>query len=362
MVAQRPRAADPDEDLRPVALGQQVTDIPLLVAMTPMHERVLAEHVPDRLAQRLAAVDHEQDRLLRVEAAVDEVGEQHGHQRRVLRRAFPQPERDLHALSADPERDDVRALSDLEPVEHHHRQARVIQPAAHQLTERGAGALDEQLRHRRLRRRARFLLDALADRLADHLVLAGRDAGEHPVHHRPRERVTISEVLVALDGQFVLVVSRADPRTVNRNAPTAERHRPVLVTVTLRRPVGVVLVLRAHDLVDFALHQLMHDAETETNAQREQPLPRCPNELAECLLNLRRQRQLRRLPGRDDLRAGYLLHGGPPVPDGLGLATTNAPNRSGRAGRTASNFYELPDNLGTTAPGLLAAVSIDPVG
>jgi hypothetical protein len=27
------------------------------------------------------------------------------------------------------------------------------------------------------------------------------------------------------------------------------------------------------------------------------------------------------------------------------LATTNAPNRSGRAGRTASNFYELPDNL-----------------
>ncbi|MGA8335221.1 MAG: hypothetical protein WB761_10785, partial [Solirubrobacteraceae bacterium] len=40
-----------------------------------------------------------------------------------------------------------------------------------------------------------------------------------------------------------------------------------------------------------------------------------------------------------------LLHGGPPVPDGLGLATTNAPNRSGRAGRTASNFYELPDNL-----------------
>ena len=48
---------------------------------------------------------------------------------------------------------------------------------------------------------------------------------------------------------------------------------------------------------------------------------------------------------RGDLRSGYLLHGGPPVPDGLGLATTNAPNRSGRAGRTASNFYELPGNL-----------------
>jgi hypothetical protein len=31
------------------------------------------------------------------------------------------------------------------------------------------------------------------------------------------------------------------------------------------------------------------------------------------------------------------------------LATTNAPNRSGRAGRTASNFYELPGNLGISA-------------
>jgi hypothetical protein len=42
------------------------------------------------------------------------------------------------------------------------------------------------------------------------------------------------------------------------------------VSVTLRRPVGVVVALRADDLIDFALHQLMHDAETETNAQREQ--------------------------------------------------------------------------------------------
>ena len=53
------------------------------------------------------------------------------------------------------------------PVEHHHRQAHVIQPAAHQLAQRGPGPLDEQLRHRALRRRARLLLDLLTDRLAD---------------------------------------------------------------------------------------------------------------------------------------------------------------------------------------------------
>ena len=31
--------------------------------------------------------------------------------------------------------------------------------------------------------------------LADHGELARRDAGEHPVHHRPGQRVAVSEVL-----------------------------------------------------------------------------------------------------------------------------------------------------------------------
>ena len=65
-----------------------------------MHERVLAEDVLDRPAQRLAAVDDEQDRLLGIKAAVDEVGEQRPGERRVLGRAFPEPERDLDAVGA----------------------------------------------------------------------------------------------------------------------------------------------------------------------------------------------------------------------------------------------------------------------
>jgi hypothetical protein len=44
-----------------------------LVAVTPMDQRVLAEDLLDRAAQRLAAVDDEQDRLLGIQAAVDEV-------------------------------------------------------------------------------------------------------------------------------------------------------------------------------------------------------------------------------------------------------------------------------------------------
>jgi hypothetical protein len=60
--------------------------------------------------------------------------------------------------------------------------------------------------------------------------------------------------------------------------------------VTLRRSIRVVLALRADDLVDLALHQLMHDTEPETKAEREPPLPRCPDEPTERFLNVRRQR------------------------------------------------------------------------
>src|SRR5947209_10798308 len=41
------------------------------------------------------------------------------------------------------------------------------------------------------------------------------------------------------------------------------RHRPVLVAVTLGRAVGVVLALRADDLVDLGLHDLMQHAEPD---------------------------------------------------------------------------------------------------
>ena len=65
--------------------------------MAAMHQRALAEDVLDRAPQRLAAVEHEQDRLLGIKAAVDQIGQQRARERGVLGRALPQPERDLHA-------------------------------------------------------------------------------------------------------------------------------------------------------------------------------------------------------------------------------------------------------------------------
>src|SRR3954469_24391761 len=63
------------------------------------------------------------------------------------------------------------------PVEHHHRQADVIQAPGQQLLQRGPGALDEHLRNRRLARRRGLALHTKPDGLADGGELARRDAG-----------------------------------------------------------------------------------------------------------------------------------------------------------------------------------------
>lgn len=88
-----PRGAQPALDLRTVALGQVVQHVAFLVTDTPMHRGVNAQHVPDGLAQRLAAVQHAQHALLDVQTAADEVGQQRGRDGRVLAATLPQPER-----------------------------------------------------------------------------------------------------------------------------------------------------------------------------------------------------------------------------------------------------------------------------
>jgi uncharacterized protein with GYD domain len=91
----------------------------------------------------------------------------------------------------------------------------------------------------------------------------------------------------------------------------------------------------------------MHDPEPNADAQREQALTSCPDQLAERLLDLRRERTLDRLHRRDDLRRGYLLHGGSSCPRGLGWRLSRSQHERTRREDRRSKFYELPDNLWT---------------
>ena len=73
VIFQRPGFPQSALDGGPVALGQVLQDVSLLMTNAALHRCPLAEHIPDRLAQRFRAVDHEQRPLLGVEAALDQV-------------------------------------------------------------------------------------------------------------------------------------------------------------------------------------------------------------------------------------------------------------------------------------------------
>ena len=192
-----------------------------------------------------------------------------------------------------------------------------------------AGAADELPRHRRLRRRALGLDDVLADRFTRPGETTRRDAGEHLLQHHPGQRITVGEVRIGGQRHLALAVSGPDARAPNRDAPAAERDLAGLVAVAHRAAVRVALALRADDIVDLLFQQLGQHAEPGRDAQRQQPLLRCPHQLAQRLLHTRGQHGLLRGHGGRD-RHG-LLHGGSSF-DLSGIAA-NAPNRNGRGRR-----------------------------
>jgi hypothetical protein len=97
-----------------------------LVADAALYGGAGVEHVTYPLAEGLGAVKHAEHALTDIQAAIDEIGQQRGRDRRVLRRALPQPQRDLHALRRDPQGDDVAAALQIDSVEHQHGQANVV--------------------------------------------------------------------------------------------------------------------------------------------------------------------------------------------------------------------------------------------
>ena len=57
----------------------------------------------------------------------------------------------------------------------------------------------------------------------------------------------------------------------------AERHLALFVPVTDRNAIGVMLALRADNLVERLLQQLGQNTEPNPDRERQQSLPRCPN-------------------------------------------------------------------------------------
>jgi hypothetical protein len=94
------------------------------VELAALDHRVV-EHVVHRAAQRLGAVDHDQDRAGDVQAALAQPDDQVTDQGGVLGRALDQRQRVLGAVDADTERDHAGVLAEVHPIDHQRHQ---VQP------------------------------------------------------------------------------------------------------------------------------------------------------------------------------------------------------------------------------------------
>ncbi len=139
-------------------------------------------------------------------------------------------------------------------------------------------------------------------------------------NNQPRQRIPICEMRVRVERDLAAAVYGTSPRTLHSDPPAAEGDLARLMTVAHRGPVGIMLALRADDLVDLDLHQLMQHSQPDADAQRKQPVLRSIHELTKRCLHAPRQRELLdpHLPGaRPVLRGRYGLHGGSSRLDGL---------------------------------------------
>jgi len=152
-----------------------------------------------------------------------------------------------------------------------------------------------------------------------------------------------------VERDLALTLGRAHARTADRHAAGPEGDRARLVAVAGGAAAGVVLALRADDLLDLGLHQLVEDAEPDAHRQRHESLLGRSGQLSKRLLHPLGQLLAGVLGGRDlswSIRSSSAV---PPRLVGLGRAR-QALTGAGRGGRTAAfKFYGLRDMLVTAS-------------
>jgi hypothetical protein len=113
-------------------VGEPVGHIPQLVQLAALNDWVI-EHVGDGAAQRLGAVEHDQQRPGHIESAVAQAGQQVTHHGGVLGGALGQGEGDLGAVQGDPEGDHAGVLGHLDAVDQQRHQVQAGQVGGQQL-------------------------------------------------------------------------------------------------------------------------------------------------------------------------------------------------------------------------------------
>ena len=132
-------------------------DVSALVDLAALNHRQVTEHRPDPGGEGLRAVDHHEQACAVVQAPLNQVSQQSGHDGLVLGVTEAQPNRDLRAIGSDDKGDHAHLPGEVDAIDHQHRRIQHRQITTQQLIERLLRAGHEPPRHRRLRRRRRRL-------------------------------------------------------------------------------------------------------------------------------------------------------------------------------------------------------------
>src|SRR6185369_3520637 len=92
-------------------------DVPRFVDLTALDQAVLPEDLAHRLLEGLRTIENEEQLLLRVHSAANQVIEESAADLRVLRRSVPEAENLLLALPIDPLGDHQELLVELDAVD-----------------------------------------------------------------------------------------------------------------------------------------------------------------------------------------------------------------------------------------------------
>jgi hypothetical protein len=222
-------------------LWQLAADVSKLVLLAS-GDHGMVEHVQDRAAQRLGAVQHAQDRPGDIQATLAQPDQQLAGQGGVLGGASTSargclvPSRSMPSVTTQvcsPKWTPsiIRQTRSRSLRSRASRSANAVwvpaQTAARSPTSSAGGSL----------------VDARADRLEPDRVAARRQPAQHPLQRQPAQQLGGREQLVGGYRQLTRPVGGTHPGPLDRHAAAAQGHQAVLVAVAHRRPVGVVLAL-----------------------------------------------------------------------------------------------------------------------
>ena len=185
-VALIPGLAQGLADARHQALVQPVCDVASLVHLATLDQSRVSEAPPDRLGERLGAVDDVEPRALGIETAIDQVVEQGLHRGRVLPPALGQTQHVFLAARIDANRRHHHVIADMKPVDPHHQKIQFVQRARQPGLQLRSRQRHEAARDRRLGtpvlRRRRQVTARVRRQTHRTAILAGRDTQHHQVH------------------------------------------------------------------------------------------------------------------------------------------------------------------------------------